>query len=75
MDSPYLGRVVTFILVPIVGGLTAWLVPWVAENFPGAPALDAQELSNIAVAGVVAFGAAVYKWLDNKGKSERGEGP
>jgi hypothetical protein len=75
MDSPYLGRLVAFVITPIVVGLSAWIVPWVAENFPGAPNLDAQELSNLGVASIVAVGGVIYKWVDNKGKSERAAHP
>lgn len=71
MDQ-YVGRIVTFIVTPIVAGLAAWLVPWVAENFPGAPNLNANELAEIGVAAVVAVAAVAFKWLDNRGKFERG---
>lgn len=70
--NEYIGRIVTFVVTPIVGGITAWGVPWIADNLPGGPNLDKQQLTDLAIAGVVAFGAAVYKWLDNRGKHERG---
>jgi len=75
MDSPYIGRVVAFIVTPIVAGLSAWIVPWIAENFPGAPELDPEQVSQLGIAAVVAVGAAAYKWLDNRGKHERAAGP
>lgn len=68
----YIGRVVV-VLSPIILGLAAWFSTWAADNLPGAPSIDSEQLGQIAVAGVLAAGAAVYKWLDNRGKYERGE--
>jgi hypothetical protein len=65
----YIGRVVV-VLSPIVLGLAAWFSAWAAENFPGAPQIDSEQLGQIAVAGVLAAGAAIYKWLDNRGQQE-----
>jgi hypothetical protein len=67
----YVGRIVAFVVTPIVAGITAWFVPWAAENLPGHPNLDRDNLTLLAVAGVVAVGGAAYKWLDNRGKSEQ----
>lgn len=73
--DPYIGRIVTFVLTPILAGIVAWFVPWAAENLPGAPNLDKDNLTLLGVSGVVALGGAIYKWLDNRGKYERGQGP
>ena len=69
MDQ-YIGRIVTFIVTPIVAGLAAWIVPWVAENFPGAPELNPDQLAEIGVAAVVAVGAVAFQWLKNRGDYE-----
>lgn len=66
----YVGRIVAFVVTPITAGITAWLVPWAAEHLPGHPNLDGENLTLLAVAGVVAVGGAAYKWLDNRGKHE-----
>lgn len=70
-ENPYLGRIVVLI-TPIFVGIAGWLTQWVADHFPGAPNLDAGELSLIFVAGALAAASAVYKWLDNRGKYEQG---
>jgi len=72
MDE-YVGRIVAFVVTPIVAGITAWLVPWAAEHLPGHPNLDGDQVTLLAVAGIVAVGGVVYKWLENRGKFERGE--
>jgi hypothetical protein len=69
----YIGRIVTFVVTPLVGGITAWAVPYLSDHLPGHPNLDKDQLTLLGIAGVVAFGGAVYKWLDNLGKHERGE--
>ena len=69
----YIGRIVV-VLSPIVLGLAAWFSSWAAENFPGAPQIDAEQLGQVAIAGVLGAAALIYKWLDNRGKYERGEG-
>ena len=71
MDE-YVGRIVAFIVTPIVAGITAWLVPWAAENLPGHPNLNGDQVTLLAVAGIVAVGGVAYKWLENRGKFERG---
>lgn len=68
----YIGRIVAFVVTPIVAGVAAWLVPWVAENFPGAPNLNPEQLTDLAVVAIGAVALAAYKWLDNRGKHERG---
>lgn len=69
MDTPYIGRIVV-LLTPIFAGVSGWICQLVADNFPGAPALEDGELTAIFVAGAGAAAAAVYKWLDNRGKHE-----
>ena len=69
----YIGRIVV-IFSPILFGLAAWFSTWCADNLPGTPQIAPKDLGEIAVAGVLAAGLALYKWLDNRGKHERGEG-
>lgn len=69
MDQ-YVGRIVAFVVTPLVTGVTAWLVPWAAEHLPGHPNLDRDNLTLLGVAGVIAVGGAAWKWLDNRGKHE-----
>lgn len=67
----YTGRIVAFVVTPITAGVTAWFVPWAAEHLPGHPNLDRDNVTLLAVAGVVSVGASAYKWLENRGKHER----
>lgn len=68
----YIGRIVVLV-TPILAGVSGWLSTWCAENLPGAPNLDGDELTAIFVAGALAATAAVREWLVNRGKHERGE--
>jgi hypothetical protein len=70
MLNEYAGRIVAFIVTPIITSLTAVIVVWASKHLPGVE-LDSQEISNIAVAAVVAVGAAGYKWLENRGRHEQ----
>lgn len=70
MLSEYTGRIVAFIVTPIVTALTGVFTIWATKHIPNVH-LDAQEISNIAIASVVAVGAAAYKWLENRGKHEQ----
>lgn len=71
MDQ-YIGRIVVLI-TPLFAGVSGWIVAWIGENFPGAPTLDERELTALFIAGAGAAAAAIYKWLDNRGKFERNE--
>lgn len=70
MDA-YIGRIVTFVVTPIMAGIVAWFVPWAADHLPGAPNFDRDNLTLLGVSGVLAVGGVIYKWLDNRGKHER----
>lgn len=69
MDK-YIGRIVVLI-TPVILGLAAWFSTWAAEHLPGAPNIPASDIAEVAVAGVLAAGAAIYKWLSNRGNFER----
>jgi hypothetical protein len=69
----YIGRIVALVVGPLVVGASAWFSTWAAKNLPGAPNIPAKELGEVAAAGAVAAGLGIYKWLDNRGKHERGE--
>jgi hypothetical protein len=68
----YIGRIVAVLVGPIVIGASAWFSTWAAKNLPGAPQIPAKELGEIAASGAVASALLLYKWLDNRGKHERG---
>lgn len=69
VENPYIGRIVV-LLTPVFAGIAGWITQFVADNFPGAPALDETELTAIFVAGAVSIVPVVVKWLDNRGKYE-----
>lgn len=55
-------RIVT-LLTPVFAGLAGSLSVWMAENLPGAPAVDEAGLTAIFVAGATSATAAAWKWL------------
>ena len=61
------------LLTPVFAGISGWVVAWVADNFPGAPALDEGQLTAVFVAGATAALAAAYKWLEGWQKHEERE--
>lgn len=65
----YIGRIVV-LLTPVFAGVSGALVSWVANNLPGAPSLDATELTALFVAGAGLALGAVVKWLDGLQKHE-----
>jgi hypothetical protein len=48
---------------PIFAGLAGWLAQVIADNFPGAPALDQGELTAVFIAGATAAIIAAREWL------------
>lgn len=54
---------VVVLLTPVFAGLAGSVAVWVAENFPGAPALDSGELTAIFVAGATSGLGAALSWL------------
>lgn len=68
----YIGRIVAVLVGPIVIGASAWFSTWAAENLPGAPNISAGDLGEVAAAGALGAALGLYKWLDNRGKHERG---
>lgn len=69
-ENPYLGRIVV-LLTPLFVGIAGLITAWVGKHFPGVE-IDGTELSALFVAGALAAGGAVIKWLDNRGKYEQG---
>jgi len=59
----YLGRIVV-LLTPVFAGLAGWLAQLAATHLPGAPTLDATELTAVFVAGATLAVGAVVKWLN-----------
>ena len=72
MDSPYIGRIVV-LLTPVLASLAGWLAQLAAEYLPGAPDLDETGLTVVFVAGAGAVVAAIWKWLENRGKFEQAQ--
>lgn len=65
----YIGRIVT-LLTPVFAGLAGWIVQQAALHLPGAPRLDAGELTALFVVGAGAALGVVWKWLDGLQKHE-----
>lgn len=65
----YKGRIVAFIITPLVTAGSAALSVWAAKNLPGVE-LNADQLAEIGVAGAVAALTSAGVWLHNSGKQE-----
>jgi hypothetical protein len=63
----YIGRIVV-LLTPVFAGFAGAISVWAARNLPGAPALDAGELTAVFVTGAGFATSAVLSWL--KGRRE-----
>lgn len=57
---------VVVVLTPVFTGLSAWLVGWIAQNFPGNPKLDAGQVTALMIAGGLFAVSAVLKWLHGR---------
>lgn len=58
------------LLTPVFVGISGWICQWVADHFPGAPALDQGELTAVFVAGALAGVTVVAQWLHGWQKHE-----
>jgi hypothetical protein len=65
----YLGRIVV-LLTPVFAGVAGWIATVAAEHLPGAPNLDAGELTAVFVAGAAAVVPIIYKWLEGLQRHE-----
>lgn len=65
----YIGRIVAFILTPIL----VVVVPVVtnAANEVLGTGLTGQQISNVAIAGVVGVAGVAWQWLRNRGNWEQ----
>jgi hypothetical protein len=61
------------LLTPIFAGLAGWVAQVIADNFPGAPALDQGELTAIFIAGATAATIAAREWLIGWRQHEQSE--
>jgi H+/Cl- antiporter ClcA len=55
------------LLTPIFAGLAGAAAAWVAKNVPGAPHLDATELTAVFIAVALAASQAAATWLKGRG--------
>lgn len=58
---------------PIFVGLAAALASWIAEHFPGAPALDTTELTAVMVLAAGSALTAAAQWLHGWQKHEKAQ--
>ena len=68
-----ISRVVT-LLTPVFAGLAGWIATLIADNFPGAPALDATELTAVFVAVALTAGQTASTWLKGRALWEQSHG-
>lgn len=61
---------VVVILTPFFAAAAGALTAWLAQHFPGLPALNSTQLAAIFGAGALATIQIVYKWLDGWQKHE-----
>jgi ABC-type transport system involved in cytochrome c biogenesis permease subunit len=54
---------VVILLSPIFVGLSGAVVAWIANHFPGAPKLDAGELTAVFIAGATFAAGKVALWV------------
>jgi hypothetical protein len=54
---------VVILLSPIFVGIAGAIVSWIANHFPGAPKLDASELTAVFIAGSTFAAGKVALWL------------
>lgn len=54
---------VVVLLSPIFVGVAGAVVAWIARHFPGAPRLDASELTAIFIAGATFAAGKLALWL------------
>lgn len=61
---------VVVLLTPLFVAASAWVSGYVAQHFPGLPALSAGEVTALMIAGAAAAVGAAYKWIDGWQKHE-----
>lgn len=54
---------IVVLISPVFVGLAGAIVTWISIHFPGAPHLDASELTAVFIAGSVSAAAKVALWL------------
>ena len=59
---------VVAVLTPLFGAASGWVTGWVANHFPGLPAISPGDVTAIEIAGFSGAVAAALKWLHGRQK-------